>query len=491
MQQQGDGFSRIIVSALRGGSGKTLISIGIIAALRKKYTIAPFKKGPDYIDTGWLALAAGRPCYNLDTFLIQEEHVLQSFLSHFKNGDVAIIEGNRGLYDGLDTEGSTSTAALAILLHSPILLCVDCTKATRTIAAMVLGCLQFDSRVQIKGIILNWIATHRHETLIRKSIESHCGIPVIGAVPKLREQLFPERHMGLVPTTEHSWAKNSIHKAAELAEQYLDLDRIVDMACKADTLSMPGIREDQSTRPVSMSNDFFLNGKERHMPFENKKPIKIGIFKDAAFSFYYPENIEALISAGAQPEFISPFDSGSIPEVDALYIGGGFPETHAKTLAENTTFREQLRSLAQSGLPIYAECGGLMFLGEALVLEGVSYPMVGVFPVVFGISKQPQGHGYTVALVEKENPYFDVGTELRGHEFHYSHILKWKGSNKDLVFRMKRGTGFMEKKDGLCFKNVLATFTHLHALGTPSWAKAMVRNAIYSPLYHKKRGQHF
>jgi cobyrinic acid a,c-diamide synthase len=310
----------------------------------------------------------------------------------------------------------------------------------------------------------------------------------MGAVPKLQEQLFPERHMGLVPTPEHSWASHSIQKAVELAEQYLDLDKIVDMAFKADKLPLPDTQNKaRPTKHTEKRKNSLLNNQERLLSLGNEKPVKVGIFKDAAFRFYYPENIDALIALGAQPEFISPFDNSSIPDIDALYIGGGFPETHAKILAENVHFREQLKSLAKNGLPIYAECGGLMFLGEALELEGVSYPMVGVFPVIFGISKQPQGHGYTIVLVEKENPYFEKGTEIRGHEFHYSYVVEWKGSNKDLVFRMKRGTGFLEKKDGLCYKNVLATFTHLHALGTPSWAKAMVRNAIYSPLHHKKR----
>jgi cobyrinic acid a,c-diamide synthase len=207
------------------------------------------------------------------------------------------------------------------------------------------------------------------------------------------------------------------------------------------------------------------------------RPI-IGIIKDSAFQFYYPENIEALEAAGAKIIVISPLDSETIPPIDALYIGGGFPETHAQQLAQNVTFREQLKSLAKHGLPIYAECGGLMYLGEELVLDETSFPMAGVLPVVFGFSKKPQGHGYTVVTVEQPNPYFKVGTQLKGHEFHYSRVVKWRGTDKDLAFNMKRGAGFIHNRDGVCYKNVLATYTHIHALGTPSWAKAMVRNAI-------------
>lgn len=470
-----------MIAALRGGSGKTLISIGIAAALRKQNKkIVPFKKGPDYIDAGWLALATGRPCRNLDTFLTQPEQVIHAFQSHCSTGDIAVIEGNRGLYDGTDTRGSTSTAALAKLLHTPVLLGIDCTKATRTIAAVVLGCLQFDPEVPIKGIILNRIAGTRHETLIRNCIEDTCDIPVLGALPKLDQDPFPERHMGLVPTPEHSWAMEAIATTAEAIEKGIDLENVLSIAQTAGERPFfkPSETISISTEPQTRLFSAALVRKEDQHRRKDGSPPRIGILRDTAFSFYYPENIEALISAGAEPVYISPLDAESLPPVDALYIGGGFPETHAKKLAENRSFREQVRALAEDGLPIYAECGGMMFLGKALVLEEKVYPMVGVFPVAFGISKRPQGHGYTIIRVERENPYYDIGTEIKGHEFHYSRVLTWEGSEKDLVFGMKRGTGFLDKRDGLKYKRVLATFTHIHALGTPSWATAMVKNAL-------------
>ena len=482
MQRQGSGFPRIIITALRGGSGKTLLSIGITAALGKRnQQIAPFKKGPDYIDAGWLALAAGRPCYNLDTFLIPQNRVLQAFQSHCHPGDIAVIEGNRGLYDGADTRGSTSTAALAKLLHSPVLLCIDCTKATRTIAAIVLGCLRFDPEVPIKGIILNRIAGLRHETIIRSCIEDTCDIPVVGAIPKLGQQHFPERHMGLVPSPEHSWAMDAIETTADVIERNIDLDTVLSIARSGGVLSPFKQSETVSilTGPKIRPSSKKVSQREALNLQEDRNPPRIGIFRDAAFSFYYPDNIEALIRAGAEPVYVSPLETESLPPVDALYIGGGFPETHGKELAENRFFREQVKALAEGGLPIYAECGGLMFLAEGIVLEGNLYPMVGVFPVVFDISKRPQGHGYTIVRVERENPYYDIGTEIRGHEFHYSRVVTWEGTGKDLVFGMERGKGFNDKKDGLCYKRVLATFTHIHALGTPSWAEAMVENAVY------------
>ena len=205
---------------------------------------------------------------------------------------------------------------------------------------------------------------------------------------------------------------------------------------------------------------------------------RIGIIKDSAFQFYYPENIDALSDGGAEVVFISPLKDRGLRDLDALYIGGGFPETHAEQLADNKNFSRQLKALAEDGFPIYAECGGLMYLGEELVLEGNAYPMTGILPVAFDFYKKPQGHGYTIVTVEGENPYFDVGTEIRGHEFHYSRVSHWTGGENDLVFRMKRGVGIDKDRDGILYKNVLATYTHVHALGTPGWASALIRNAI-------------
>jgi len=461
-------FPRILIAALRGGSGKTILSIGITAAWKSfGRKITPFKKGPDYIDAGWLALAAGQPCYNLDTFLTQKELILESFFIHSTKGDIAVIEGNRGLYDGIDIQGSTSTAELAKLLNTPVILCIDCTKSTRTMAAAVLGCVKFDPETRIKGVILNRVAGPRHEKVLRKNIEYYCDIPVLGAVPKLDWQNFPERHMGLLPTPEHGWAKDSIQVASQLAVRYLDLEALASVAGNAGEL------------PVSAALQERILAEAESLRHSDPKPRpRIGIIRDSAFQFYYPENIEALEAAGAKTIVISPLTSDTIPPIDALYIGGGFPETHAQQLAQNATFREQLKSLANQGLPIYAECGGLMYLGEELVLDETSFPMAGVLPVVFGFSKKPQGHGYTVVGVEHSNPYFKIGTQLKGHEFHYSRVLKWRGTDTDLAFTMKRGAGFIHHRDGVCYKNVLATYTHIHALGTPSWAEAMVRNAM-------------
>ena len=426
-------FPRIIIAALRGGSGKTLLSLGITAALSESgKSIAPFKKGPDYIDAGWLALAAGRPCYNLDSFLLNEDQNLQSFLTHSINSDLSVIEGNRGLYDGIDLEGSTSTAELAKLLKCPVVLCVDCTKITRTMAAVVAGCIQFDTRVAIRGVILNRVANKRHEQKLRNSIEHYCRIPVLGAIPKLTEQHFPERHLGLVPTPEHDWAKDSIDAVVKIAQEHLDLDAIVKIAQEAPMLNAEGGRRKAETEePISekqflhrassiehrvSANIDIVSDDRQPATKDTKSKPRIGIIKDSAFQFYYPENIDALATEGADVVFISPLKDKQMPELDGLYIGG-FPETHAQQLADNTEFSARLKSLVEDGFPIYAECGGLMYLGENLVLEGKSYPMTGILPLTFDFFKRPQGHGYTIFRVEGENPYFEVGSEIRGHEF--------------------------------------------------------------------------
>jgi cobyrinic acid a,c-diamide synthase len=370
------------------------------------------------------------------------------------------VEGNRGLYDGIDLKGSTSTAELAKLLGLPVVLCLDCTKSTRTMAAVLLGCLHFDADLSIQGVVLNRVAGSRHERILRSSIEHHCGVPVIGAIPAMDSQ-FPERHMGLVPMLEHDWAAGSVDAVSRVVKECLDLDRLEAIAHQALPIEAPEYPS--------------FDGLEvAHI----ERP-RVGIIKDSAFQFYYPENIEALTLEGAEIVFLSPLAQEHLADLDALYIGGGFPETHARILAENTGFRSELKHLAEEGLPIYAECGGLMYLGNEIVLEEASYPMAGVLPVVFGLSQKPKGHGYTIVTVDGKNPFYPEGMEIRGHEFHYSWVASFEETaDCRLVFSMKRGTGFLNHRDGVCYKNVLATYTHIHASGTPEWARAMVRNAV-------------
>jgi cobyrinic acid a,c-diamide synthase len=456
---------RVIIAALKGGSGKTILSLGLLAAWQKNgFRIAPFKKGPDFIDAGWLAFAADRPCYNLDSFLMNEEQIIQSFLSRSDGSDLSLIEGNRGLYDGLDLDGSSSTAGLAKLLKSPVLLILDVSIATRTLAAVVKGCQVFDPGVNIAGVILNRVAGARQEKLISAAIEKYCSLPVVGAVPRLKENLFPERHMGLVPFQERDQAEKAVSWARKIVQAHLDLDQIWEIAHRVEDIEASRDSASESKAAVSDSSP------------------RIGFIRDRAFWFYYPENLEQLERRGAVMVEIDAISSTQFPQVDALYIGGGFPETQARRLADNRRFREGLREAIENGLPVYAECGGFMYLGERLLVDSRSYPMVGALPVEFVLQKTPQGHGYTVLKVAGPNLYYHVGDELRGHEFHYSRPVFTGEGGLKFAFTVGRGRGIDGLRDGVCKKNILATYTHVHAAGNPNWAKGLFRAA----LSHKK-----
>ena len=463
-------YPRIIIAGMKGGAGKTMVSLGIIAAWKKQgQSVVPYKKGPDYIDAGWLSSAAEHACFNLDPFLITTEKIIASFIGHYGSADCAVIEGNRGLYDGMDAAGTYSTAELAKTLLAPVILVLDCTKVTRTSAAMLLGMLKFDPKVKISGVILNQIAGKRHEKVIRESIAQYCKVPVVGAIPKLRGEQLSERHMGLTPYQEHSGVKKAIASCSDIAEKYLDLDAIVKIARKA------GVR-DFGLGVSKTGHRSLITNPQTPIP---KAQVRIGIIRDSAFQFYYPENFEALQARGAKLIEISALTAKKLPEIDALYIGGGFPETHAIALGRNRLFRASVRKAVEEGLPVYAECGGLMYLGEALVLDRKTYSMAGIFPLRFSLEKKPQAHGYTMVTVQRANPFYKKGTLIRGHEFHYSCIISpVKRENLQFAFRMKRGEGIMDGQDGICYKNALATYTHLHALGCPEWADGMILQAI-------------
>jgi len=462
-------YPRIIIAGMRGGAGKTTVSLGVISALKKQgRSIVPFKKGPDYIDAGWLSAASGHPCFNLDAFLITKEKILSSFIGHFGNAECAVIEGNRGLYDGMDAEGTYSTAELAKTLRAPVILVLDCTKVTRTAAAMLLGMILFDPKVKIRGVVLNQVAGLRHEKVIREAIRKYCKIPVVGAIPKLRGEQLSERHMGLTPFQEHPDVKKVVAYTAQIAEKYLDLATLWQIAKSAPSLQ------------AAHKTDGNRQKKKDFLPVAPSRlaAVRIGIIRDSAFQFYYPENFEELEKRGARLIEISALKAKKLPDIDALYIGGGFPETHAIALAKNRAFRSAVKEAAGAGLPVYAECGGLMYLGEALVIDNRTFAMAGIFPLRFSLEKKPQAHGYTIARIERANPFYKRGTVLKGHEFHYSAVsLSKRRLKMQFAFKMERGEGIMAQRDGICFKNVLATYTHLHALGSPEWAEGMVQAA--------------
>ncbi|MFB3915568.1 MAG: cobyrinate a,c-diamide synthase [Terriglobales bacterium] len=450
---------RLILGGLSGDAGKTIVSMALLLAFqRRDVQVRAFKKGPDYIDAGWLTWASGHPARNLDTYMMGPERVASSFAVNSIADGVNLIEGNRGLFDGFDTAGTHSTAELARLLQAPVILVLDATKITRTAAAQVLGCQHFDPALRIAGVILNRVNGKRHERILRECIEGTCNVPVLGVVAKNPAlSLVPERHLGLVTPEEFAQTGRIEQELTEVAAG-LQLDRLHEVANSTSAFSAPDV----------------ITG-----PLPNGRGLKIACVKDSAFSFYYAENIEMLERAGAELVHVSSLGNGTLPsDVDAIYIGGGFPETHAQQLAANQSFMNWLREAALSRLPTYAECGGLMVLSRSLTWRGTRYPMAAVFDFDVHVCDNVQGHGYVQLEVDGPNPFFEKGVVLRGHEFHYSRIVL-----EDLVHlpftacAVNRGTGCFKGRDGIVTGNVWASYTHLHALASPEWVTGMINAA--------------
>jgi cobyrinic acid a,c-diamide synthase len=447
---------RVVIAGLSGDAGKTVVSLGLALAARGAgVPVRCFKKGPDYIDAAWLAWASGHPARNLDTYLMGFQGAAASFAAHGCADGLNIIEGNRGVFDGADTSGTHSTAELAKAIDAPVLLVIDATKATRTVAACVLGCQKLDPAVRFAGVILNSVATTRHERVLREAIEQVCGIPVLGSIHRLADGLLPQRHLGLITPAEYPFAAALENQLMSGVAASLDLERILGCARAANPIADAGAAS----------------------PALRSQPLTIGYIKDRAFTFYYPENLEALEAAGAK---LAPIDSLTAPDLpeqlDALYIGGGFPETHADALAGNPGFLRALNDRAARGLPVYAECGGLMLLSRAIRTGGTAHQMAGVLPFEVEVCPSPQGHGYVQAKVDRQNPFFPVGLELKGHEFHYSRVLPASPA-PPTACAVERGTGCFEGRDGVIANNVWAGYTHIHALGMPAWADGLMRAA--------------
>ncbi|RLG12129.1 hydrogenobyrinic acid a,c-diamide synthase (glutamine-hydrolyzing) [Candidatus Pacearchaeota archaeon] len=447
---------RILISSHKGGAGKTIFTIGLISAFKSlQIKLSTFKKGPDYIDAGWLSKFSQTLCRNLDLFLFDEKDNLYSFYIGSQGSELAIIEGNRGLFDGLDVFGSCSTAKLAKVLKTPVILVLDCTKVTRSLAALVKGFIEFEEDVNIKGVILNKIARTRHENVIRSSIEYYTDIKVLGVLPKLKSLPY-ERHLGLITSFEYN-EKIFLKELARAIKENVDIEKILKYSKEAPILEIEIPKEEEKTE------------------FKN---IKIGVFKDEAFQFYYPENLEAFIKLGAEIKYINALKDKSLPNISALYLGGGFPEVQAEILIQNETLMKEVKKAIIEGMPAYAECGGLMYLGEKIIWNNKEYPMVGVLPITFKIEKYPQGHGYVIGKVVSENPFFDRGFFIKGHEFHYSRPIEMKmPEDMKFVFKLEKGYGLNGKYDGICYKNLLASYTHIHIFSVKCWAKKFLEKA--------------
>ena len=352
-------MSRIFISAARKSSGKTSVTIGLCAALHARgLAVQPFKKGPDYIDPHWLAKAAGRPCYNLDFYTMRRDEIADRFHDGMQGADIGIIEGNKGLYDGLALDGSNSNAALAKLLNAPVVLVLDARGMTRGIAPLILGNQAFDPEVSIAGVILNQLGGSRHEAKLRAVIEHYTDVPVLGAVARKSDMEILERHLGLIPSNEQGDADHYIEQIGTAIGAQVDLDALTALAADCSPPAAP------DASPFSIAPP--------------GQPLRIGIARDEAFGFYYPGDLEAMQNAGAELVWIDMLHDPRLPAVDGLFIGGGFPESSMRALQANHGMRDSVRAAIEAGLPTYAECGGLMYLCRSLRWRDASAAMVGV-----------------------------------------------------------------------------------------------------------------
>ncbi|MES0490023.1 MAG: cobyrinate a,c-diamide synthase [Leptospirales bacterium] len=454
---------RLVIAAAQRGTGKSTVATGLIRALTNRgLSVQPYKKGPDYLDPMWLSLASRTPCYNVDTTIFETD-VSAYLAQHSRNASISIIEGNQGLHDSPSPDGDGSTADLARRLRAPVILVMDTAGSNRTVAAIVKGLIEFDPEVNISGIILNNVRGSRHTEKIITAIDIYVGVPVLGSLPKTEETTLEMRHLGLIPATESGQAEQLVSSLAKLLESSVDIDKLVEIARKAPTLDISPELSTVSKVPVA-------------------KKFKIGIAKDEAFNFYYPDNFEALENLGAELVFFSPLKDDKIPAVSALYLGGGFPEVFAEQLSLNKPMLQSMKQAIETNLPVYAECGGLIYLSNAITHEDTRHELVAALPLEFTMTAKSQARGYVhLRVLEYNNKEtlwrLPPGALFRGHEFHYTKALPL---SKDISFAysIERGFGLNGNFDGLLYKNVLAGYVHLHTLSASWWAGALARVAL-------------
>lgn len=441
--------SRFLISAAHKSSGKTTLSIGLCAALRQRGLIVqPYKKGPDYIDPMWLARASGRPCHNLDFYLMGPEEVTDVYEGEVGGSDVALVEGNKGLYDGLDLDGSNSNAALAKLLGIPVVLVIDARGMTRGVAPLILGYQAFDKDIRIAGVILNQLGGSRHEGKLRAVIEHYTDVPVLGAVQHEPTMEILQRHLGLIPSNEAAEVEQQVARIAERVSAQVDLDRLLELTRR----EYPA----QARQPSSLPAPGY----------------RIGIARDQAFGFYYADDLDALRQAGAELVSVNTLEDRQLPQVDGLIIGGGFPESFMAELETNTAMRTAIRQAIDDGLPTYAECGGLMYLSRSISWKGKIHDMVGVIPGDTVMHDKPVGRGYVRLQETGQTPWKSETPveDIRAHEFHYS-SLENLPDGLIYAYKVLRGHGVDGKHDGIVYRNLLASYTHLRSTRRFSWVK--------------------
>lgn len=426
----------VVIAGTHSGCGKTSIATGIMAALSTRCRVQPFKVGPDFIDPTHHTAITGRASRNLDTYMMGERGVIASFNHAVSDADIAVVEGVMGLFDGLE-DGSASTAHVARVLRLPVVLVVDVKGMGQSAAALIKGYARFEPDLKVEGVILNRVGSPRHEHIIRTALKrANLHIPVLGAIPAKTQIHTPSRHLGLHMAHE---MEQRTALLASLISEHVDLSQLQEIASTAKT-------------PVSTPAS--TSGVERD--------VRVGVALDESFCFYYQDTLEHL-QRYAQVEFFSPMQD-ELPEVDGLYLGGGYPELHVRTLSTSPA-RRQIRRAACDGMPVYGECGALMYLCKSLEIEGETYPMCGVFDAHSRMMQRLQALGYTKAITVQDNVLTAKGCVVPGHEFHYSHTHC--DHDQRFAYQMERGKGIMEGFDGLMYERALASYTHSHPVSTP------------------------
>ncbi len=478
----------LVVCATQSGSGKTSITLALIAAFRRRGLIVqPFKVGPDFLDPTYLAHAAGRPCYNLDGWMMGEGEVRASFARHSADADLCIVEGVMGLFDGAHAQGSAgSTAEIAALLGAPVLLVVDVRGMSRSAAALVKGFVEFDSAVKVEGVILNRVGSSSHGATIAEALHYSNLPPVLGTFTSGSLPALPSRHLGLVAADGAVLPGQTLDRFAETAASCCDLSAILDL--EPNSLDTHPVNT-TAVNPTSLTAKLLAKSSAK---LSAKLSVRVGIARDPAFHFYYPDNLEALEERSAQLVNFSPLGDSDLPEIDLLYLGGGYPELFAAQLAANLSMRLAIKKYALAGRPLYAECGGLLYLSESIELrDGTCHPMVGVLPVRSVMRAKLAALRYVKVELLNSCLLGEPGICLRGHEFHYSETIATANSPcsnnpspwKAAYCIYPRRSKFEESMtEGFACGDLLASYVHVHFASQPQ----VVDNLLARAMYHKQ-----
>lgn len=447
-------FPRLLIAGTHSGAGKTTIATAVMALLSGAgYKVQPYKVGPDYIDPGFHQVATGRVSRNLDTFFLGEDGVREMFTRSAGGADISVIEGVMGLYDGVGSGDAGSSARVAELLRCPVLLVVDARSMAASAAAVVWGFTNLPGGVSLAGVILNRVAGPRHLEVLKTAIEGKTGVPVVGGIPRDLDMQMPERHLGLVPSVETGEVKKLVHTLAARVAPHLP---VKNMAALAE--SAPPIKAEQKIFAV-----------------EPEASVKLGIVRDRAFNFYYQDGLDLLEALGAELVYVSALDDEALPpDLDGLYIGGGFPEMFLEQVSCNRPFIEGLKLRVEQDMPLFAECGGLMYLCRSIRdFAGRDWPGAGILPARCRMEKKRVALGYVTATALRDNVMVGRGTELRGHEFHYSNI---EGDELAPAYFLRKPGRDDGRRDGHARGNVLATYLHIHLAGSPGAARGLLRS---------------